>query len=91
MCANAVIFANIAEKIFMYVPKMISLEPSDAKWIAEHQINLSHYVRWCLEISKDTDKRDLREVISRLRIANQKLLEIVSAYETERSIRKEDI
>lgn len=74
-----------------YVPKVISLTEQDAKWIVENHVNLSHYVRWAIEISRETDKHDLRELVARLRLANQKLLELVSAYENDRKIIREDV
>ena len=49
----------------MYIPKMISLDPGDAEWIKNNNVNLSHYVRWALEVSRVHDEIDMRKLVER--------------------------
>jgi len=66
-----------------YVPRMISLQPHQAEWLQQRQINLSKFVRCSIEIASEQDTHDIKEVVTKLRLVNCKLNELLSAYQMD--------
>lgn len=70
------------------VPRMISLEPRDAEWFAGKGINVSGFVRDAVEVCRDVDERKVSGLVSRLRLINGKMQELMAAYEQDKYLAK---
>ena len=66
-----------------YVPRMISLEPSQSEWLQRNDINLSKFVRGAIQIASEQDSRDISEVVKKLRLVNARLNELLAAYQLD--------
>lgn len=74
-----------------YIPKMVSLNVQDATWIAQNQINLSHFLRDSIEICKEVDARSCKPVVQRLRMVNTRLNDLLAAYQMDTAVIKERV
>lgn len=73
------------------IGKMISLTQEDYKYIEQRHINLSHFVRWNLEIARETGEDDNRVTVAKLRIVISRLQDLLAAYQMDASTKKEDV
>jgi len=73
------------------VPRMISLRPEDAQWLQKQDINASRLVRNAIDICKEVDARDPAEVVTKLRLVNKRLQDLVAAYQMDAATIKERV
>ena len=70
---------------------MISLQPEDAEWLQREQINASRMVRSAISVCKEVGARDPAEVVTKLRLVNKKLNELLAAYQMDAAVIKERV